>query len=98
MKSSLKLFFSLFLAAGSFTAFAASYTDGIEYFKAGQPDRAKILLERTLDDAGTNKAESYYYLGEIAFVTIRLPQSTIRKVLKPILCSLIISSVKVSSH
>ncbi len=68
MKSSLKLFFSLFLAAGSFTAFAASYTDGIEYFKAGQPDRAKILLERTLDDAGTNKAESYYYLGEIAFV------------------------------
>lgn len=49
MKSSLKLFFSLFLAAGSFTAFAASYTDGIEYFKAGQPDRAKILLERTLD-------------------------------------------------
>ena len=44
MKSSLKLFFSLFLAAGSFTAFAASYTDGIEYFKAGQPDRAKILM------------------------------------------------------
>ena len=43
MKSSLKLFFLLFLAAGSFTAFAASYTDGIEYFKAGQPDRAKIL-------------------------------------------------------
>ena len=34
MKSSLKLFFLLFLAAGSFTAFAASYTDGIEYFKA----------------------------------------------------------------
>ena len=30
MKSSLKLFFLLFLAAGSFTAFAASYTDGIE--------------------------------------------------------------------
>ena len=68
MKSSLKLFFLLFLAAGSFTAFAASYTDGIEYFKAGQPDRAKILLERTLNDAGTNKAESYYYLGEIAFI------------------------------
>ena len=97
MKSSLKLFFSLFLAAGSFTAFAASYTDGIEYFKAGQPDRAKILLERTLDDAGTNKAESYYYLGEIAFVN-KDYKSTIRKVLKPILCSLIISSVKVSSH
>lgn len=67
MKSSLKFVFSLFLAAGTLTAFAASYTDGIEYFKAGQPDRAKILLERTLDDAGTNKAESYYYLGEIAF-------------------------------
>ncbi len=67
MKSVLKLFLSLFLAGSSIAAFAASYTDGIEYFKAGQPDRAKILLERTLNDAGTNKAESYYYLGEIAF-------------------------------
>ena len=94
MKSSLKLFFLLFLAAGSFTAFAASYTDGIEYFKAGQPDRAKILLERTLNDAGTNKAESYYYLGEIAFIN----KDYTAAVLKPILCSLIISSVKVSSH
>ena len=45
MKSSLKFVFSLFLAVGTFTAFAASYTDGIEYFKAGQPIRAKILLE-----------------------------------------------------
>lgn len=26
------------------------------------------MLERTLNDAGTNKAESYYYLGEIAFI------------------------------
>lgn len=67
MKSSLKLVFSLFLAAGSLTAFADSYVDGIEYFKAGQPERARILLERTLDDAETKKAESYYYLGEIAF-------------------------------
>ena len=67
MKSSLKFVFSLFLAVGTLTAFAASYTDGIEYFKAGQPIRARILLERTLNDPGTNKAESYYYLGEIAF-------------------------------
>ena len=97
MKSSLKLFFSLFLAAGSFTAFAASYTDGIEYFKAGQPDRAKILLERTLDDAGTNKAESYYYLGEIAFGNKDYTAAAeyYKKGLEADPCSLIISSVKV---
>ena len=32
MKSSLKLFFLLFLAAGSFSAFSASYIDVIEFF------------------------------------------------------------------
>ncbi len=67
MKTGLKLFLSLFLLTSSMVAFAASYVDGIEYFKAGQLDRAKILLERTLNDAGTKQAESYYYLGEIAF-------------------------------
>ncbi len=67
MKTGLKLFLSLFLLSSSMVAFAANYVDGIEYFKAGQPDRAKILLERTLNDTGTKQAESYYYLGEIAF-------------------------------
>lgn len=50
-------------------ALAQNYADGIEYFKSGQPDRAKIILDRTIDDSETQKAESYYYLGEIAFPT-----------------------------
>ena len=50
-------------------AMAQNYADGIEYYKSGQPDRAKIILERTLNDSETNQAESYYYLGEIAFPT-----------------------------
>ncbi len=67
MKSGVKFFLSLFLVSSSAVAFAANYVDGIEYFNADQPDRAKILLERTMNDAGTNQAKSYYYLGEIAF-------------------------------
>lgn len=50
-------------------AIAQNYADGIEYYKSGQPDRAKIILERTLNDSETKQAESYYYLGEIAFPT-----------------------------
>ena len=49
-------------------AFASDYKDGIEYFKAGQIDNAKTILERTINDATTDKAEAYYYLGEIAFL------------------------------
>ncbi|MFR1774624.1 MAG: tetratricopeptide repeat protein [Barnesiella sp.] len=68
MKSRLKLFLSLILVSTLVaTVSAANYKDGIEYFKAGQPDRAKILLEKNLNDPTTDKAEAYYYLGEIAF-------------------------------
>lgn len=49
-------------------AFASDYKDGIEYFKAGQIQNAKTILERTLNDAATDKAEAYYYLAEIAFL------------------------------
>ena len=49
-------------------AFASDYKDGIEYFKAGQIDNAKTILERTINDATTDKAEAFYYLGEIAFL------------------------------
>lgn len=54
-------------AAAWGSAWASDYTDGIEYFKADQPDNARTILERTINDASTNKSESYYYLGEIAF-------------------------------
>lgn len=56
-----------FLCIGGLVSsvFAESYTDGIEYFKSGQPNRAKIILDKTLNDPSTKKAEAYFYLGEI---------------------------------
>lgn len=61
----LKLILSLF-AAAALSASAQSYKDGIEYFKADQRDNAKTLLERNLNNADTDKAQAYYYLGQIA--------------------------------
>lgn len=55
------------MAAAIGSAWANDYTDGIEYFKADQPDNARTILERTINDPSTNKSEAYYYLGEIAF-------------------------------
>lgn len=63
MKS--KIFLSLLLS-GSIACFAQGYKDGIEYFKVSEYDNAKELLERNLNDAATNKAEAYYYLGGVA--------------------------------
>ncbi len=60
-----KLLFS-FLFAGALTLSAQQgYKDGIEYFRADQPEEAEIILNRTINDAGTDKAEAYYYLGQI---------------------------------
>ncbi|MBO7317374.1 MAG: tetratricopeptide repeat protein [Bacteroidales bacterium] len=65
----MKFLTALTLVVATVTAaFASDYKDGIEYFKAGQIENAKTILERTINDATTNKAEAYYYLGEIAFV------------------------------
>ena len=61
----MKFLFSFCLAA-ALSASAQGYRDGIEYFKADQFDNAKEILERNLNDASTDKALAYYYLGEIA--------------------------------
>lgn len=62
----IKLLLSL-LVAGSLSAFAQSqgYKDGIEYYKAGQYDDAKTILDKTLNDATTDKALANYYLGQV---------------------------------
>lgn len=61
----LKALFS-FLLAGALTASAQQgYKDGIEYFRADQPEEAEIILIRTINDASTDKAEALYYLGLI---------------------------------
>lgn len=56
------------LCAGTLVASAQSqgYKDGIEYYKADQFENARTILERTLNDATTDKSMAYYYLGEIA--------------------------------
>ncbi len=59
-----KLLLSL-LACGSLTVMAEGYKDGVEYFRADQPAEAAIILNRTLNDAGTDKATAYYYLGQV---------------------------------
>ena len=51
----IKLFLSLALATGLMaSAQTQGYKDGIEYYKAGQYDNARTILERTLSDAATS--------------------------------------------
>ncbi len=57
---------SLLIAGVSLSSMAQGYKDGIEYYKVGQLDNAKELLERNLNNASTDKAATYYYLGQIA--------------------------------
>ena len=57
---------SLILMGASLVANAQGYKDGIEYYKVDKLDNAKELLERNLNSASTNKAEAFYYLGQIA--------------------------------
>jgi len=51
-----KALFSICLAAGSFAAFAQTHVEGVEYFKADQLDNARELLERNMNNPGTDKA------------------------------------------
>lgn len=68
MRKKVVLLAALIFSCGVFNAaFAQNYTDGIEYFKSGQPARAKIILNNTLNDPSTYKAEALYYLGESEF-------------------------------
>ena len=62
-----KFFFaSMLMACATLVATAQSYKDGIDFYKIGKLDDAQELLERNLDNA-SNKAEAYYYLGQVAF-------------------------------
>jgi len=57
---------SLILMGASLVANAQGYKDGIEYYKVDKLDNAKELLERNLNAPSTDKAEAFYYLGQIA--------------------------------
>ena len=54
------------LMGASLVANAQGYKDGIEYYKVDKLDNAKELLERNLNSASTDRAEAFYYLGQIA--------------------------------
>ncbi|MDE6157976.1 MAG: tetratricopeptide repeat protein [Muribaculaceae bacterium] len=63
----IKIFLSLALACGLMaSAQTQGYKDGIEYYKAGQYDNARSILERTLNDAATDQSLANYYLGQVA--------------------------------
>lgn len=60
------IFASTFLAGATFTTFAQTHIEGEEYYKADQFANAKELLVRNMNNPGTDKAVSNYYLGLIA--------------------------------
>ena len=63
----LKFFFAAALLAGaSFSSFAQTHIEGEEYYKADQFANAKELLLRNMNNSGTNKAVSDFYLGLIS--------------------------------
>lgn len=54
------------LCACAITASAQQgFKDGIEYYRADQLKEAKEILQNTINDPGTDKAEAYYYLGQV---------------------------------
>ena len=62
-----KLFLTLALAGGLLaSAQTQGYKDGIEYYKAGQHDNARTILERTIADDATDQSLANYYLGQVA--------------------------------
>jgi tetratricopeptide (TPR) repeat protein len=60
------VFCAAFLAAASLTSMAQTHAEGAEYYKADQLANAKELLIRNMNNAGTDKSISDYYLGLIA--------------------------------
>ncbi|MCM1076326.1 MAG: tetratricopeptide repeat protein [Bacteroides sp.] len=62
-----RTFFSFVLGGMAMTAFAQTggYQDGVDYYNADLFDKAKTILEKTLNDPSTKKAVSYFYLGSL---------------------------------
>lgn len=61
-----KIILSFAAAALAISAMAQTHKDGVEYYEAGQYSNAKELLERNMNNSGTDKAVAYYYQGLIA--------------------------------
>lgn len=63
----LKGLLAIMLGAVAVGASAQGFKDAMEYYRAEQPDEAEIIINRTINDAGTDKSMANYYLGKIAF-------------------------------
>lgn len=62
----LRILTSLCIGGLSLVALAqGGYQDGVDYYNADRFNKAKIILEKTMGDASTDKALSYYYLGQL---------------------------------
>lgn len=62
----LRTLFSLCLGGIALTALAqGGYQDGVDYYNADRFEKARTILQKTLNDASTNKAVSYFYLGSL---------------------------------
>ena len=63
----LRILSSLLFGGFSLVALAqGGYQDGVDYYNADRFEKAKVILEKTLNDPATKKAVSYFYLGELA--------------------------------
>ncbi len=61
-----KSLIALVLAGSAFSALAQTHAEGVEYYEAGQLSNAKELLQRNINNVGTDKAVGYYYQGLIS--------------------------------
>lgn len=63
----LKTIFAFMLGAIAVSGSAQGFKDAVEYYRAEQPDEAEIIINRTFNDATTDKSMANYFLGKIAF-------------------------------
>lgn len=61
-----KSILTLALAGMAFSALAQTHAEGVEYYEAGQIENAKELLDRNMNNPGTDKSIALYYKGQIA--------------------------------
>lgn len=59
---------SICLAGAALLGFAQTHIEGIEYFNADQFNNARELLNRNMNNSGTDKAMSNFYLGQISLL------------------------------
>ncbi len=64
MKS--KILFSLLLGSALSLSAQQGFKDGVEYYRADQPEEAAIIINNNLNEAGIDQASAYYFLGQIA--------------------------------